>query len=50
MKERKGNLDLDYDLEQAKLKSWGWLSAKVCHFSFSFYKWYVNPSYCIKVV
>ncbi|KAG4918423.1 hypothetical protein JHK82_055876 [Glycine max] len=37
---RQGNLDLDYDLEQAKLKSWGWLSAKLSPLTFPF------PSCC----
>lgn len=43
-------LDFDDTMEHIRLREWSWLATKVNNFSYSFYEWYMNPAYCIKLL
>lgn len=43
-------LDFDDTMEHIRLREWSWLATKVNNFSYSFYEWYMNPTYCIQLL
>lgn len=42
--------DFNEVIELYRYKAWSWISTRWKKASFSYYEWYANPSYCLKMI